>query len=66
MHCNTLGITHHCYFNWIIASASGPESGKQDGDLSEASFSSPQGVAIKGDTVYVADTENHLIRKVAP
>ncbi|CAJ1081025.1 NHL repeat-containing protein 2 [Xyrichtys novacula] len=42
----------------------GPESGKQDGDLSEASFNSPQGVAIKGDTVYVADTENHLIRKI--
>lgn len=43
---------------------SGPESGRQDGDLSEASFNSPQGVAIKGNIVYVADTENHLIRKV--
>uniref|UniRef100_A0A3Q2P7E6 NHL repeat containing 2 n=1 Tax=Fundulus heteroclitus TaxID=8078 RepID=A0A3Q2P7E6_FUNHE len=42
----------------------GPERGREDGDLSEASFNSPQGVAIKGDTVYVADTENHLIRKV--
>ncbi|XP_020506870.2 NHL repeat-containing protein 2 [Labrus bergylta] len=42
----------------------GPESGRQDGDLSKASFNSPQGVAIKGDTVYVADTENHLIRKI--
>ncbi|XP_044033621.1 NHL repeat-containing protein 2 [Siniperca chuatsi] len=42
----------------------GPESGRQDGDLSEASFNSPQGVAIKGDTVYLADTENHLIRKI--
>ncbi|XP_034563212.1 NHL repeat-containing protein 2 [Notolabrus celidotus] len=42
----------------------GLESGKQDGDLSEASFNSPQGVAIKGDIVYVADTENHLIRKI--
>ncbi|XP_007574345.1 NHL repeat-containing protein 2 [Poecilia formosa] len=42
----------------------GPERGRQDGDLSEASFNSPQGVAIKGDVVYVADTENHLIRKV--
>ncbi|XP_014878872.1 NHL repeat-containing protein 2 [Poecilia latipinna] len=42
----------------------GPERGRQDGDLSEASFNSPQGVAIKGDIVYVADTENHLIRKV--
>ncbi|XP_061822691.2 NHL repeat-containing protein 2 [Nerophis lumbriciformis] len=42
----------------------GPESGRQDGSLSEASFSSPQGVAMKNDVVYVADTENHLIRKI--
>lgn len=42
----------------------GPESGRRDGALSEASFNSPQGVAMKGDVVYVADTENHLIRKV--
>lgn len=42
----------------------GPESGRQDGGLTEASFNSPQGVAIRGDTVYVADTENHLIRKI--
>ncbi|XP_056285407.1 NHL repeat-containing protein 2 [Pseudoliparis swirei] len=42
----------------------GPKSGRQDGDLSEASFNSPQGVAIKGEDVYVADTENHLIRKI--
>lgn len=42
----------------------GPKSGKQDGHFSDASFNSPQGVAIKGDTVYVADTENHLIRKI--
>lgn len=49
---------------WWLTSVTGPESGRRDGDLSEASFNSPQGVAIKGDTVYVADTENHLIRKV--
>ncbi|XP_072228903.1 NHL repeat-containing protein 2 [Leuresthes tenuis] len=48
----------------LLHAVGGPESGKQDGDLSEASFNSPQGVAIKGDTVYVADTENHLIRKI--
>ncbi|KAM9716018.1 NHL repeat-containing protein 2 [Menidia menidia] len=42
----------------------GQKSGREDGDLSDASFNSPQGVAIKGDTVYVADTENHLIRKI--
>ncbi|XP_062298998.1 NHL repeat-containing protein 2 [Scomber scombrus] len=48
----------------LLHSVGGPESGRQDGDLSEASFNSPQGLAIKGDTVYVADTENHLIRKI--
>lgn len=42
----------------------GHERGRKDGDLSEALFNSPQGVAIKGNVVYVADTENHLIRKV--
>ncbi|XP_024141311.1 NHL repeat-containing protein 2 [Oryzias melastigma] len=42
----------------------GPESGRKDGGFSEASFHSPQGVAFKGDAVYVADTENHLIRKI--
>lgn len=49
---------------WVFPFVTGPESGRKDGDVSEASFNSPQGVAIKGDTVYVADTENHLIRKV--
>ncbi|KAM9774353.1 NHL repeat-containing protein 2 isoform X1 [Syngnathus typhle] len=42
----------------------GPESGRRDGSLSEASFNSPQGVAMKGNVIYVADTENHLIRKI--
>ncbi|XP_068162332.1 NHL repeat-containing protein 2 [Antennarius striatus] len=42
----------------------GPESGREDGDFHKASFNAPQGVVIKGDFVYVADTENHLIRKI--
>ncbi|XP_077594878.1 NHL repeat-containing protein 2 [Stigmatopora nigra] len=42
----------------------GPESGRRDGRLSEASFNAPQGVAAKGNILYVADTENHLIRKI--
>lgn len=50
---------------WCRFSVSGPASGRKDGSLSEASFNSPQGVAFKGDAVYVADTENHLIRKVS-
>jgi thiol-disulfide isomerase/thioredoxin/DNA-binding beta-propeller fold protein YncE len=38
--------------------------GRQDGDFQNASFDHPQGVALWGDTLYVADTENHLLRKV--
>jgi thiol-disulfide isomerase/thioredoxin len=38
--------------------------GKADGDFATATFDHPQGSAILGDTLYVADTENHLLRKV--
>jgi thiol-disulfide isomerase/thioredoxin len=38
--------------------------GLQDGPLSSAQFNRPQGVALVDDTVYVADTDNHLIRRV--
>ena len=36
--------------------------GVTDGKFSEATFSRPQGVAWKDDLIFVADTENHLIR----
>ncbi len=38
--------------------------GKADGDYRAASFDHPQGMALDGETLYVADTENHLLRKV--
>ncbi|HWB11914.1 MAG TPA: thioredoxin-like domain-containing protein [Pirellulales bacterium] len=38
--------------------------GSDDGPLEAASFNHPQGMAAKGDTLYVADTENHMLRKV--
>ncbi|XP_069011651.1 NHL repeat-containing protein 2 [Embiotoca jacksoni] len=60
-HHRVLVVTSSGHLLHVIG---GPESGRRDGDLSEASFNSPQGVAIKGDIVYVADTENHLIRKI--
>lgn len=37
-------------------------SGKQDGGFDSATFNDPQGMAVKGDTLYVADRKNHLIR----
>jgi thiol-disulfide isomerase/thioredoxin len=38
--------------------------GSQDGAFDRASFYRPQGMALDGDSLYVADTENHLIRRV--
>ncbi|HTN76060.1 MAG TPA: NHL repeat-containing protein, partial [Pirellulaceae bacterium] len=38
--------------------------GKQDGSYAEATFDHPQGVALHGETLYITDTENHLLRKV--
>ena len=38
--------------------------GAQDGSFDQATFFRPQGMALAGDTLYVADTENHLIRQV--
>ncbi|WP_145034338.1 thioredoxin-like domain-containing protein [Caulifigura coniformis] len=38
--------------------------GKNDGDYAVATFDHPQGMTLVGDTLYVADTENHMIRAV--
>jgi DNA-binding beta-propeller fold protein YncE len=38
--------------------------GMAGGTFEEASFRHPQGLALDGNTLYVADTENHLIRRV--
>ncbi|NXE07046.1 NHLC2 protein, partial [Lophotis ruficrista] len=48
----------------ILHTIGGPNSGRRDGRFSEAAFNSPQGIAIKNNVIYVADTENHLIRKI--
>ncbi len=36
--------------------------GKKDGPFATAQFSDPQGMALDGDTLYVADRKNHSIR----
>ena len=36
----------------------------KDGDFAAASFNRPQGLALDGDKLYIADTENNLIRRV--
>jgi len=38
--------------------------GRADGPASQCEFNSPQGMALLGHTLYVADTNNHLIRAI--
>lgn len=38
--------------------------GKQDGAFQEAQFYRPQGLCYDEGTIWVADTENHLLRKI--
>ena len=38
--------------------------GLEDGSFEEARFNKPQGITVAGDVLYVADTENHAIRKI--
>jgi DNA-binding beta-propeller fold protein YncE len=40
------------------------ESGQADGTFDKANFNRPQGLALAGNLLFVADTENHLIRQV--
>ena len=40
------------------------DAGSADGAFDKATFYRPQGMALSGDSLYVADTENHLIRRV--
>lgn len=40
------------------------QQGAEDGPTERASFNRPQGITLHGDQLFVADTDNHLIRLV--
>jgi DNA-binding beta-propeller fold protein YncE len=48
----------------LIETIGNGDPGADDGSFEKASFYRPQGLALSGDYLYVADTENHLIRRV--
>jgi thiol-disulfide isomerase/thioredoxin len=47
-----------------IAIAGTGNPGSKDGAFDQAQFDDPQGLALKGDLLYVADRRNHLIREL--
>lgn len=46
----------------VLDTAGGNGPGLVDGDFSKAMFNDPQGMALQGDTLFVADRKNHSIR----
>jgi hypothetical protein len=46
---------------WVIG---GGDAGMVDGDFAEARFHSPEGLALEGKTLYVADKQNNAIRRI--
>ncbi len=69
---NRLFISDSNHNRIVIASLDGRlidvvgtgQMGSADGDYKTAQFDHPQGMALVGETLYVADTENHLLRTV--
>ena len=45
-----------------VAIAGTGTPGRTDGDFAAAQFDDPQGMALNGDVLYVADRKNHLLR----
>jgi thiol-disulfide isomerase/thioredoxin len=48
----------------VLDVAGSGELGAADGAFTAAAFNHPQGMALDGNLLYVADTENHLIRRL--
>src|SRR6185503_4041800 len=48
----------------LIEAVGTGDAGSSDGSFDRATFHRPQGLALSGDFLYVADTENHLIRRI--
>jgi len=44
----------------------GSAAGFRDGSAAEAQFNQPQGVTVHDGHIFVADNENHAIRRIAP
>ena len=60
-HHRILVASHDGAVQAVIGSG---KKGRADGAFEKAEFNQPQGLAAAGDALYVADTENHLIRRV--
>lgn len=59
-HHRILVVDTNGHIQTVIGSG---EPGLDDGDFESATFRNPQGMAVDGNALYVADLENHSIRR---
>ena len=53
------------YLDGVVREIIGSSAmGLDNGDFATATFNHPQGMALAGEVIYVADTENHALRRV--
>ncbi len=48
----------------VLSAIGSGDPGQRDGAFADAQFNGPQGMAVDGDALYVADAGNHTIRKI--
>jgi len=48
----------------IVETIGSGKTGHDDGDYDKASFNTPQGLSYKNHILYIADTNNHLLRAI--
>lgn len=46
----------------VLSTIGSGQAGFLDGSFAEAALNHPEGMALDGDTLYIADTENHSVR----
>ena len=51
----------------VVSTVGGTTQGSADGSVNKAKFNCPKGLAVddKSGDIYVADTDNHRIRKIS-
>ena len=61
---NNLHKLHSHAFVTFQHTIGSSERGIKDGSFQEAQFSSPQGLVHQDNFLYIADTNNHAVRRV--